>query len=156
MLPPILAFWRWQSTRQREPDDLSKLAIGCAIFAAGTLWLAAAPWVSGSDGRAPLLWGIAFHFISNLGWLYFTPILITLFATKAPASLRGTMIGVNTTAVFAASVISGRIGGLYEQLTPSAFWLVHAAIGGGGCVLILLLGATIRRLFGNERELKPF
>ncbi len=146
MLPAILALWRWQSMRNREPDALTKIAIGCAIFAAGTAWLAASPLVSGSDGRAPLLWAIAFHFISNLGWLYFTPIVVTLYATQAPASLRGTMIGVNTTAVFAASVISGRIGGLYEQVSPSDFWLIHAAICGGGSVLIALFGATIRNL----------
>lgn len=149
MLPGILALWRWQSMRNREPDPLTKVAIGCAIFAAGTLLLAAAPLVSGSTGRAPLLWGIAFHFVSNLGWLYFTPIAVTLYATKAPASLRGTMIGVNTTAVFAASIISGRIGGLYEQVTPTDFWLLHAAICGGGAVLITVFGSPIRQLLDS-------
>jgi POT family proton-dependent oligopeptide transporter len=151
MLPAILALWRWQSLRNREPDSLTKIAIGCAIFAAGTVWLAASPLVSGADGRAPLLWGIAFHFMSNLGWLYFTPIVVTLFATNAPASLRGTLMGVNTTAVFVASVISGRIGGLYEQLSPSDFWLLHAAICGGGSILIVLFGSMIRNLLSYSK-----
>lgn len=146
MLPAVLALWRWQALRNREPDALAKLAIGCAVFSASAIWLAAAPLVSEPAGRAPLLWGIAFHFISNFGWLYFTPIIVSLFATKAPASLRGTMIGVNTTAVFAAGIISGRIGGFYEQMSPNNFWLIHAGIVGAGWLLITLFGAPIRHL----------
>ncbi len=152
MLPAVLALWRWQAIRNREPDSIAKLAIGCAVFAASAVWLAAAPFVSDSDGRAPLLWGVAFHFISNFGWLYFTPIIVSLFAGKAPASLRGTMIGVNTTAVFAAGIISGRIGGFYEQMTPSEFWLIHAAIVGGGGLMITLFGSPVRKLFRDEQN----
>jgi POT family proton-dependent oligopeptide transporter len=150
MLPPVLALWQWQAARNKEPDALAKLAIGSAIFSAATVWLAAASLVSGADGRAPLLWAVAFHFISNLGWLYFTPILVTLFASKAPATFRGTLIGVNTTAVFAASLISGRIGGLYEQISPSRFWLIHAVVVGGGCVMILLCGSAMRALLRDD------
>jgi len=152
MLPPILALWRWQSVRNREPDSLAKLAIGCAVFSAGTLLLAAAPMASGPDGKAPLFWAIAFHFVSNLGWLFFTPIIMTLFATRAPASLRGTMIGVNATAVFAGSVISGRIGGLYERVAAADFWLLHAAVCAGGCLLILLMAPAIRLLLGDDQK----
>ena len=146
MLPLVLWLWRGQAARGREPDDLAKMAIGCALFALGTLWLAAAPLVSGADDRAPLLWAVAFHLISNLGWLYFTPIAVALYAGRAPESLRGTMIGVNTTSIFAASLISGRIGGLYEQLSPARFWIFHAAIVGIGGIVLALGARLIRSL----------
>jgi proton-dependent oligopeptide transporter, POT family len=152
MLPLVLWLWRGQAERGREPDDLAKMAIGCALFALGTLWLAAAPLVSGADDRAPLAWPIGFHLISNLGWLYFTPIAVALYAGRAPESLRGTMIGVNTTSIFAASLVSGRIGGLYEQLLPAQFWIIHAAIVGSGGILLALFARSIRCLMGNEPE----
>ena len=152
VMPLVLALWQRQAAKGREPDDLAKLAIGCAIFMLGVVWLAAAPLVSGSDGRAPLLWAVAFHLISNTGWLYFTPVSLALYATKAPPQYRGTLVGISYLATFAASVISGRIGGLYETLSPTAFWLVHAAIVGGAGLGILLLLRPLRRRLGGSPE----
>jgi POT family proton-dependent oligopeptide transporter len=123
------------------------MAIGCLIFGAGTSWLALAPLVSGPDGRAPLAWAVVFHLSTNTGWLYFTPIAVALFAAKSPAGLRGTMIGINYLTTFAGSVISGRLGGLYERMTAPHFWLLHAAIVGGGGLSLLILARPLRYWF---------
>ncbi|MEG3145515.1 peptide MFS transporter [Sphingomonas sp. RT2P30] len=152
VMPLILALWQRQAAKGSEPDDLAKLAIGCAIFAAGVTWLAAAPLVAGPDGRAPLLWAVAFHLISNTGWLYFTPVSLALYATRAPPQYRGTLVGISYLATFAASVTSGRIGGLYETLSPTAFWLIHAAIVGGAGLGIMLLLRPLRRRLGGEPD----
>jgi hypothetical protein len=42
-------------------------------------------------------------------------------------------------------LISGRLGGLYERLAPSRFWLLHAVIVAAGGVLLLLLAPQLRR-----------
>ncbi len=146
MMPIVLTLWRRQARRGREPDALAKIAIGCLIFGAGTLLLAAAPLVEASDGRAPLLLAVAFHLLSNSGWLFAVPIALALFATRAPESMRGMMIGVNSLNIFAGSLISGRIGSLYEQVAPSTFWMIHAAIVAGGGVGLLLFGSALRKL----------
>jgi POT family proton-dependent oligopeptide transporter len=54
------------------------------------------------------------------------------------------MIGVYYLAIFFGSTISGRLGGLYERVLPSEFWLLHAAVAGTGGVLILLLAPRMR------------
>lgn len=149
VMPLFLALWRRQAAQGREPDDIGKMAIGCLIFAGGTAWLALAPLVSGADGRAPLLWAVAFHLLSNIGWLYFTPIALGLYATRSPEGVRGTMLGVNLLSTFFGSTISGRLGGLYETLTASQFWLLHAAIVGTGGVAILALRPVLRRLLAG-------
>jgi POT family proton-dependent oligopeptide transporter len=155
MMPIVLALWRRQARLGREPDDLGKIAIGCLIFAAGTLWLAGAPLMAGADGRAPLLWAVAFHLVSNGGWLFTVPIALALFATRAPESMRGMMIGVNSLNVFVSSVISGRIGGLYEQVSASTFWIIHAAIVAGGGVGLLLASGALRRQFAAGADAPP-
>lgn len=147
MMPIVLTLWRRQATGGREPDDFGKIAIGCLIFALAMLWLAAAPLMAGPDGRAPLLWAVAFHLVSNGGWLFAVPIALALFATRAPESIRGMMIGVNSLNVFVGSVISGRIGGLYEQVSATTFWTIHAAIVAAGGLSLLLFGGSLRRLF---------
>lgn len=143
-LPPMLAFWRRQARRGSEPDDLGKVAIGAFVFAAGVMWLALGDVVSGG-ARLPLAWAVAFHLLSNLGWLYMTPIMAALFVQAAPAGLRGLMTGVYFSATFAASLISGRLGGLYETLSPAAFWMLHAAIVGAGGVYALAFARPFRR-----------
>lgn len=150
VLPVFIALWRWQASRGSEPDQLTKLGLGCLIFAAGTAQLAAAPWVAGADGRAPMYWAIAFHLISNIGWLYYAPISTALYAAKAPVALRGMMLGVNVLTTFAAGLISGRLGGLYEKLSATNFWLLHAAIVAGGGLVLLALAGPLRRLLADD------
>ena len=93
---------------------------------------------------------MAFHFISNIGWLYFAPTTLALYAAKAPPGWRGTLIGVDTLSIFVASIISGRIGGLYEVLPATQFWLIHAAIVGAGGAALLLFSRPIRRLLTGD------
>ncbi len=141
-LPVMLAIWRWQHARGRE---FVKLAIGCFIFGASTLWLAAGQWVTDGAGRTPFLWAVAFHIFSNFGWLYFAPTCNALFSRAAPAAVTATMMGLYSLSVSLGSVISGRLGGFYETMTPAAFWTLHAAVVGAGGVLILAFGAAFRR-----------
>ena len=145
LLAPTLALWRWQAGRGAEPDDVTKMAIGCLIFAAGTAWLAAAPLVAGPGGRAPLLWAIGFHLLSNEGWLFFVPIALALWSRAAPPPVNGVMVGVYYLSTFLGSTISGRLGGLYEVVSPARFWLLHAAIVGAGGVIFIILGPLLRR-----------
>jgi len=145
-LPLVLMFWRWQARRGREPDEFTKIAIGCFIFGLSTLWLSGAGAVAGADGRAPLLWAIMFHLGSNIGWLFFAPTIIALFSRAAPKPVNATMMGVYFLSIFLGSTISGRLGGLYEVLSPAAFWALHAALCAMGGVSMLALGRTMRRV----------
>ncbi len=148
-LPPMLMIWAWQAKRGREPDEFGKLATGCFIFAASTLWLAAGQFVTDATGRTPFLWAVVFHLTSNFGWLYFAPTCNALFSRAAPIKVTATMMGLYSLSVSLGSVVSGRLGGLYEVLPAAQFWALHAAVVGAGGVLILAYGALFRgRLFG--------
>jgi POT family proton-dependent oligopeptide transporter len=143
LLPPTLVFWRWQANRGAEPGGFDKLAIGCLIFAAGTAWLAAAGLVRDGSGRTPLIWAVTFHIVSNLGWLYFAPSATALFTRCAPGSVKGLMIGALSLSVTLGSLISGRLGGLYESLDPAIFWLIHAALVAAGGLLFFVIGRSV-------------
>ena len=150
-LPPMLMFWRWQAARGREPGEFTKAGIGCLIFAASTMLLAVAGFSADASGRSSILWAVAFHLSSNLGWLYFTPTMIAIITRSAPPQVAATLVGVGMLATFFGSLISGRIGGLYESLTPFRFWSLHAAIVATGGVIFLGVGWRFAGAFG----LKP-
>jgi POT family proton-dependent oligopeptide transporter len=146
-LPPMLVYWRYQAARGREPDEFTKIAIGCFIFGASTLLLAAGQFVVDSAGRTPIVVAVAFHLASNLGWLFVVPTLNALFSRLAPRAVNATMLGVNATSTTLGSFISGRIGGSYEHMSPAAFWALHAGLVALGGVLMLFMGARLRREF---------
>jgi proton-dependent oligopeptide transporter, POT family len=146
LIPLVLAYWRWQAKRGREPGDFVKAAIGCFIFALGTWWLGFAYVVADAHGRAPIWWLAVFHLVSNLGWVYFAPTVIAIYSRLAPPSLNATMYGIYTLSVSLGGFISGRIGGLYETVSPYTFWSIHAAIVAAGGVLILFYGFAARRM----------
>jgi POT family proton-dependent oligopeptide transporter len=145
-LPLLLLFWRWQGRRGSEPDEYTRMSVGLLIFGASVSLLAAGEWITDPTGKTPLLVPVAFHLISNVGWLYFAPSANSLFAGAAPAAMRGTMIGVYTLSMFFGSVISGRLGGLYESVRPSLFWSLHAGVALAGGLLLLLISPRLRRV----------
>lgn len=144
MVSPVLRFWRWQSSRSGEPDDVAKLGTGCLLFAAAIGWLAAGQWAAQTLGKVPLAWAIAYHLLSAIGYLYVAPIAIGLFSRSAPPAVNAMMAGVYYLSMFAGGTISGRLGGLYERLPPAEFWLLHAAIVGLGGLAILGFAARLR------------
>lgn len=145
LIPLVLSYWHWQAKRGREPGEFVKAAIGCFIFGLGTWWLGFAFIAADAHGRAPLAWLAVFHLVSNLGWVYFAPTMIAIFSRLAPPSLNATMYGVYTLSVSLGGFISGRLGGLYEKVSPYTFWTIHAAIVAAGGVIILAFGLAARR-----------
>jgi POT family proton-dependent oligopeptide transporter len=143
-LPPMLMFWRWQAARGREPNEFAKMAIGCFVFGASTMLLAVANFFPDANGKASLLWSVAFHLGSNFGWLYFSPLATALYSRAAPKSVNATLVGVNYLSVFVGSVVSGRLGGLYEKLSAAQFWTLHAAVVCVGGLVILTIGSSMR------------
>jgi proton-dependent oligopeptide transporter, POT family len=145
LLLPMLRFWRWQANRSNEPDDLTKLAIGCFLFGGAIAWLAGGQLAADAAGKVPLVWALAYHFLSAIGYLYFAPVAVAVFSRTAPASVNAMMIGTYYLSIFAGSTISGRLGGFYERLSSAQFWLIHAAIVTAGGLLILLFTPRLRR-----------
>ena len=142
---PMLRFWRWQASRSREPDDVTKLAIGCLLFGVAIAWLAAGETVADATGKVPLVWPLVYHFLAAVGYLYFGPVAIAVFSRSAPGSVNAMMIGTYYLSIFAGSTISGRLGALYGRLSSAQFWLLHAAIVTAGGLLILFFTARLRR-----------
>jgi POT family proton-dependent oligopeptide transporter len=142
-IPVVVLFWSWQARRDAEPGDFTNMAIGCLLFGISTFWLGCAQFAFGS-GRAPLLWAITFHVGSNIGWIYFQPTALALYSRLAPRSVNATMIGCYTLSVSLGSIVSGRLGGLYETMSAFQFWSIHAALCAAGALVLFVIGNAAR------------
>lgn len=146
-VPLMLAIWRRQARSGSEPAMLVKMGIGCLIFGGSVLILVFASHLAAAGGRAPIILPIAFHVFSNIGWIYFSPVVTAYLMSRAPEQTRGAFYGVSGLSVTAGSLISGRLGALYEQVSASEFWLVHAAIvAAAGAVFLIIARPLGRRL----------
>jgi proton-dependent oligopeptide transporter, POT family len=142
-----LTLWLWQreAKRNAEPADLTKIAIGCVVFALSCVWLSIAEAFSGG-GKISMLWPFVFHFMGACAYLYVGPVMLALISRSAPPSVNAMMVGGYYLSLFLGSIISGWLGRFYEVLSPAGFWLMHAAIVAAGAVVILLLRHPLIRL----------
>ncbi|MEO6114496.1 MAG: peptide MFS transporter [Sphingomicrobium sp.] len=148
-VPPLIALWRWQAARRREPGDIAKIGIGAGIMAGAALLMALAGWLAG-DGRTSALLPFTAFAISGIAFLFYWPTLLALVSRAAPAKVNATMMGVAFLSLFVSNSLMGQVGGLYEGMTPAQFWLLDAAIAALGALIVLVFGRPLTRaLAGN-------
>ncbi len=140
-----LLFWRWYARHRPEPDEITKLTIGTAIAATAPLVLAGlSVWTAGGH-RVGLGWAVLFHALNEIGIANVYPVGLALYSRCAPKALGSTIMAVFYLNLFASNMLVGRLGGLLETMSGTAFWLLHAGLIGAS-VLVLLL---VRRLAGR-------
>ncbi|HMG05822.1 MAG TPA: peptide MFS transporter [Chthoniobacterales bacterium] len=134
----VALFYRWYGKRWREPDEITKIIIGSGFSIAGVfcLFTAAATQVPGL--KIGLFWPVAFHFLNSIAFAHLLPVSLALFAKVAPKAINATIIGLYYLAFFAANSLVGWVGGFYETMPTTTFWLLHAgfAAGSGLCFVL--------------------
>ena len=128
LVPPVLALWNWQLRTGRAFNDMGKMAFGCAIMAAFTYLDGAASLIFGAQAKIPLIWVVLDNFGESFGYLWVVPVVTAFYTRTAPKQVNAMMLGVYYLSIFAGSLISGRLGGLYDSVSPSAFWSLHAGL----------------------------
>jgi POT family proton-dependent oligopeptide transporter len=101
-----------------------------------------------AGSRVPVLIPIFYDVLLGVAFLYYWPTLLAAVSRNAPPSVRATMMG----AVFLSSFISdfalGWLGGLYDTMSPAAFWAMHAGIAAVGGLLSFALRRPLKALLG--------
>ena len=146
-----IAFWRAFARRWKEPDDLTKIAVGAAIMALAPLLLSMAGLRQQMTGhRISVGWGLAFEVVNEAGFAMLVPVALSFYSRVAPQALQGVTIAMFYLNSFLCNLVVGRLGGLLEQMTASSFWLMHAAVVGVSAGLLVVVA-----YWGQHRLLPP-
>jgi dipeptide/tripeptide permease len=142
-VPVLLALWAWQARRGNAPGEIAKIATGAFITMAANLVLSLASLIT-----APVspLYSVLHETLLGIGFLFYGPTLLALVSRQAPSSLKATLMGCVFLTLSISNMTIGRLGALYEHMTPAAFWSMEAAIAAAGGVLALLLKRPLERL----------
>jgi POT family proton-dependent oligopeptide transporter len=145
MVMAIAAIFYWRRGAPQS-DNFGRMIGGCILFGAGMLILAVAPVISGRETNIPMSLPIAFHIVSNAGWVLFVPTSAAFVATYSPESWRGTMLGLNMLTTSVAGFLSGPLSGIYERHGPTFFWTAIALVPISGGAALLVATPVLRRL----------
>jgi len=141
---PLLWLWHWQAQRGGRRGDIDKIAMGSWIGAGSNLMLAGAIYASGGRLLHPI-WPFLYCVGLGIAFMHYWPALLALVSRVAPACVNSTMMGFVFIALFVGTLLVGWIGGRYERMSPMDFWLLHAAIGAAGGVVLTLCGRALTR-----------
>jgi len=151
MVMAIAAIFYWRRGAPRS-ETYGRMVLGCLLFGLGMLILAAAPLIAGRQTNIPIVLPIAFHIVSNAGWVLFAPTAAAFVATYAPESWRGTMLGLNVLTTSVAGFLSGPLSGIYEERGPTFFWTAIALVPIAGGAALFAATPLLRRLLTPIEE----
>jgi len=143
-VPFLFALWRWQARHGGEPSEIAKIGIGAALAAVANLVLAGAALL---QDRVSPLFPVFYETILGVAFIWQWPTLLALVSRVAPQRLKSTLMGVAFLTLFTANMTIGRIGTLYEHMTPTKFWLMNALIATAGAALAFVLRKPLGRVF---------
>lgn len=149
-----VAFWRWYGSRWKEPDELTKMALGCFISCTAFILLAIAAAHAAATGTKVSLWvAVAVHSINSIGFANVFPVSLALYSRASPRAIGATMVGIYYLFLFLANTLVGWVGGWLDQMPPLRFWGLHAvAIIVAGVVFVLVKLAFGRLLSAAESD----
>ncbi|MDB5678774.1 peptide MFS transporter [Sphingomonas bacterium] len=142
-------FWRWYGTRWREPDELSKIIIGCLLSSSAFILLAVMSQHAAATGAKLPLWiAPVVNTLNNIGFANVFPVSLALYSRSAPRSIAATMIGIYYLFLFGAGVLSGKVGAWLDVMPVGQFWWIHVGTILAAAVLFLVA----KLLFGKLLE----
>ena len=140
-------FWRWFARRWREPDQMSKLIIGCLISSSAFVLVAIVASHHAATGVKPALWiALCIPILNNIGFANVFPVSLALYSRLAPTAITGTVIGIYYLFLFLSNTLIGIVGGWLEIMPPVQFWGLHVAAILGAAAIFLV----IKLIFGRS------
>ncbi|MFM9852147.1 MAG: peptide MFS transporter [Sphingomonadaceae bacterium] len=143
--PVLVALWAWQARKGVEPHSVTKIGIGSAIVAIAALLFAYSNLGKTTADSVGAGWALAGWLIMGLGWMYYWPTTLALVSKSVPPAVAGRLMGVAFLSPFIGHTLMGWVGSYFDQVTPSLFWTIDAAIAAIGAATILILRNPLRR-----------
>lgn len=142
-----VAFWRLYARRWREPDEITKLIIGCVISSTAFILVTIVASHHAATGERPALWiALLVNTLNNLGFANVFPVSLALYSRAAPRAIAGTVIGLYYLFLAMANYLAGMVGGWLDVMPVASFWGLHAAACLGGAAVFLAVKLAFGKL----------
>jgi POT family proton-dependent oligopeptide transporter len=141
--PFVLALWRAQAARGREPATIVKLAYGCFFVAGAYLIMTAA---AADGGPASWLWLMGYFVGLTIGELYLSPTSLSLVTKVAPARAVSMMMGVWLATSFTGNLVGGYLGSFWSGMDKRDFFLMIAIVAALAGLAVVALTRPLKAI----------
>lgn len=142
--PLIVALWKRQAARGREPSTVAKMGMGCVLLGLGYVIMVFAARAFTGD-KQNLMWLVTSTWVFTMGELYLSPVGLSMITKVAPARTVSTMMGVWYLSSFFGNYAAGFFGSFYSVMTKVHFFGLLAIAGIiVGCVFFLIRRPVVR------------
>ena len=149
--PVLVATWMWLQRRNAEPSTPVKMLIGVVLVAIAFGMLAYAGLIGGDTGRVSAQWLIWANVIIALGEIALSPMGLSLVNMLAPPRNRGLLMGGWFASLATGGYLSGYIGGYWDQMPHSRFFLMVTGILIATAVPLSLMTPQIKRTIARSQ-----
>src|SRR5229473_1196133 len=149
--PVLVAVWMWLQRRAKEPSTPVKMLLGVILVAIAFAMLAYAGMIGGDTGRVSPQWLIWANVIIALGEISLSPMGLSLVNMLAPPRNRGLLMGGWFASLATGGYLSGYIGGYWDQMPHSRFFLMVTGILIATAVPLSLLTPQIKRTIARSQ-----
>lgn len=149
----LVFIWAWLRRRNAEPSTPMKMlmGIGLVALAYGLMWVAA---ISGGDtGRVSPLWLVNAYLLIALGEVCLSPMGLSLVNRLAPPRSRGLMMGGWFASLAAGGYAAGALGGYWNRMPHSGFFLLVVAVLAVAGGLLLVMMSRLKRVIQRVETL---
>jgi POT family proton-dependent oligopeptide transporter len=150
--PVLVAAWMWLQRRNAEPSTPVKMLMGVGLVAIAFGMLAYAGLIGGDTGRVSPQWLIWANVIIALGEIALSPMGLSLVNLLAPPRSRGLLMGGWFASLATGGYLSGYIGGYWDRMPHSRFFLMVTGILIAAAVPLSLMTPQIKRTIARSQS----
>jgi POT family proton-dependent oligopeptide transporter len=150
--PVLVVVWAWLQRRNAEPSTPVKMLLGVILMAGAFGMLAYAAANGGDSGRVSAQWLIWANIVIALGEISLSPMGLSLVNMIAPPRSRGLLMGGWFASLAAGGYLAGYIGGYWDTMPHSRFFLMIVGILVGVAVPLSLLTPQIKRTIRTGQQ----
>jgi POT family proton-dependent oligopeptide transporter len=143
--PAFVGLWAWLQKRDAEPSTPVKMLAGVVCVGAAFAMLAYAAFNGGDTGRVSAQWLIWANVVIAVGEIALSPMGLSLVNRIAPPRSRGLLMGGWFVSLSIGGYLAGYIGGYWETLPHSRFFLMVTGILVVTAIPLSLLTPQIKR-----------
>lgn len=149
-VPTLIAVWRRQARFSGETREMTKITIGYLIIAGANLMMVIpAGWADRGE-VVGAIWPVQLYALNALGFTFYWPTLLALFARAAPAQVNSTMMGAVFLSVFLGNLLVGHLATWWEAMSHAHFFALHAAFAAAAMVVMLFVRRPLQRMLVDE------
>jgi proton-dependent oligopeptide transporter, POT family len=153
--PVLVGAWMWLQRRNAEPSTPVKMLLGVVFVAGAFAMLAFAALNGGDHGRVSAQWIIWANVIIGLGEIALSPMGLSLVNRIAPPRSRGLLMGGWFASLATGGYLAGYIGGYWERMPHSQFFLLVVGILIATAIPLSLMTPQIKRTIARSQAAVP-